>query len=226
MEAHLTKAEKLWKTGLLKEAIVEYDAALAWLKEHPDRAKEEMVLVGKGYALANSGEVSDLKIAKGALLKAQGMTTQEAAREFIGQLLRQVEDNIKAGVVSPIVPAQVKGGGCSSHSTDNHDPCLTKTDHEGHVLGLDKEGAAMMDIVAREGAPSEPGGWAHKAHEIAERSGESEKTAQELFDKWKNVVAGKIKEGLKANPTLPCGHTCNTCPTKDTCHLHDIEDLV
>ena len=34
-----------------------------------------------------------------------------------------------------------------------------------------------------------------------------------------------VKIQLKSDDTRACGHTCGTCPTRSTCHLHDAVDI-
>ncbi|CAK9023635.1 unnamed protein product [Durusdinium trenchii] len=88
---------------------------------------------------------------------------------------------------------------------------------------LELDEAEFRDLLVRGGA---------EMNEMELSSFEAApKSAEALEQAWEHL-APKVKERLEAQPEMPCGHSCNTCPTKHDCQLHDavghvrdIEDL-
>jgi len=114
--------------------------------------------------------------------------------------------------------------------------------------GLEAWEVALTDLVGKDGV----GDWAAKAVKLADRGfgcksskggelggedhghihGAETNTATmepvALESAWKRL-APLVREKLKKQPEMPCGHQCSTCPTQHDCHLHeavDIEDLI
>eukprot|EP00438_Fugacium_kawagutii_P025038 Skav224644 [mRNA] locus=scaffold4300:24577:25077:+ [translate_table: standard] len=92
--------------------------------------------------------------------------------------------------------------------------------------GLDDWQIRLIDSISKTGL----GDWDFKAKELRTEFNDSPATGQKLEEAWKNLaplVRGKLEEQQE----MPCGHSCNTCPTKHDCQLHDavgvrdIEDL-
>lgn len=93
--------------------------------------------------------------------------------------------------------------------------------------GLEPWEVALTEMVSKDG----DGKWAEKAAELAKRGLGDAFDAKAIEDAWQRL-APIIKEKLETQPEMPCGHSCNTCPTRHDCQLHDavggakdIEDL-
>ena len=96
----------------------------------------------------------------------------------------------------------------------------------GAFDGLEEWQAKLVELVARSGATD----WDSKLKELQDLK-DGPQTAKELAAAWEHL-APLVKEKLSEQPEMPCGHSCNTCPTKHDCQLHDavghtrdIEDL-
>lgn len=96
----------------------------------------------------------------------------------------------------------------------------------GAFDGLEEWQAKLVELVARSGATD----WDSKLNEVQNLK-HSPQTTKALAEEWERL-APLVKEKLSDQPEMPCGHSCNTCPTKHDCQLHDavghtrdIEDL-
>ena len=80
----------------------------------------------------------------------------------------------------------------------------------------------LVELVAKTGL----GSWEDKRMALAERIGPKAwaLTAVQLEAKWAEI-APTVEAKLREQPTMPCGNTCGTCPTKHTCHLEGIFDM-
>lgn len=103
--------------------------------------------------------------------------------------------------------------------------------------GLEPWEVTLVEFVSKDGA----GDWQTKATKLAEKYADTSDTDSALptFDvpsleaAWERL-APLVKERLEKQPEMPCGHSCNTCPTRHDCQLHDavgspirdIEDLM
>ena len=85
----------------------------------------------------------------------------------------------------------------------------------------------LVELVSKLGT----GNWDSKTKELMENFSDAPQTAEALEQSW-NELAPVVKEKLESQPEMPCGHSCNSCPTQHDCQLHDavghvrdIEDL-
>lgn len=94
--------------------------------------------------------------------------------------------------------------------------------------GLEPWEVAFVELVSQEG----PGDWPSKLSKLAAKHADAlPADAQSLESSWLRL-APVVKAKLEKQPEMPCGHSCNTCPTRHDCKLHDavgdvrdIEDL-
>lgn len=218
MESLIQQADVLFRQGEKQRSIVCYEQALDIAKKTNNSQMEEMILVGLGFALTNSSDASDIKndihIAREferglqCLTLARNMSKNSAAVVFLDRLIES--------------KGKIQASACSHEKSA---PCSS-----GGFLTEDPEIQALIDIVAKEGA----GQWNKKAltlHNILKAKDEKNliKSAKYWRSKWE-LLAPELKQKLATNPDMPCGHTCQTCPTKASCQLHDaleldIEDL-
>jgi glutaredoxin-related protein len=95
--------------------------------------------------------------------------------------------------------------------------------------GLDAWEVALVELVSKEGA----GDWHAKAKVLLDhmpalmaattREMKTDDVADEavaLQAAW-DRLAPIIKDKLGKQPEMPCGHSCETCPTRHDCQLHD-----
>ena len=106
--------------------------------------------------------------------------------------------------------------------SEESEPC-----HGVFSDGLENWQIRLIDLISKTGL----GDWDSKAKELQTDFPESPKTGSELEQAW-NHLAPLVKDKLEEQQEMPCGHSCNTCPTKHDCQLHDavgsvrdIEDL-
>mmetsp|Transcript_53279 Transcript_53279/g.152714 ORF Transcript_53279/g.152714 Transcript_53279/m.152714 type:complete len:394 (+) Transcript_53279:136-1317(+) len=98
--------------------------------------------------------------------------------------------------------------------------------------GLEPWETALVQLVSQHGAAD----WAllgskllDQGHKVPNEVGD---VAEAIRVAWERL-APLVKEKLQDQPEMPCGHSCNTCPTRHDCQLHDavgdaprdIEDL-
>lgn len=97
--------------------------------------------------------------------------------------------------------------------------------------GLEPWEAALVQLVSKLGA----GSWQEVAENMCNQGfgapslGDS---SPEMFERaWQRLLPS-IRDKLAGQPEMPCGHSCDTCPTRHDCQLHsavesarDIEDL-
>ena len=109
----------------------------------------------------------------------------------------------------------------SGATMDAGEPC-----HGVFSEGLEGWQVKLVDMVSKTGAED----WEAKASEL--QGSEAPKTGEALREAWLQL-APIVKDKLETQPEMPCGHSCNTCPSKHDCHLHeavghvrDIEDLI
>jgi len=102
--------------------------------------------------------------------------------------------------------------------------------------GLEKWETALVELVSQHGVED----LATLASKLKEQGHDSEVLAAEKQDSLEQAIktawerlAPVVKEKLEDQPEMPCGHSCNTCPTRHDCQLHDalgeakdIEDLI
>lgn len=88
--------------------------------------------------------------------------------------------------------------------------------------GLEPWEVALVEIISQDGA----GDWREKAAKLAERGhmddGKPMKPG-EVETAWERL-APLVKDKLETQPEMPCGHSCNTCPTRHSCQLHEAVD--
>eukprot|EP00164_Ancoracysta_twista_P015472 GFYU01025583.1.p1 GENE.GFYU01025583.1~~GFYU01025583.1.p1 ORF type:complete len:227 (-),score=64.50 GFYU01025583.1:109-789(-) len=208
IETHLQLAELLWQKKEHEDALKEYQTCLDMARKEGDTEKEGMILVGRGYALMSSGAVLNLPLAIESFEAARVLAVaagedSEPQVKFIDKML---EDARAGGVCNDTaLPTGCAGGG-------------------ENVLGLNEMEQAIVDIIAVQGMLP----WEETARQVSEKLPGQVVNASEVEKTWLEI-APKVKDRLKDNPTMACGHTCNSCPTKDACHLHenlaDIEDM-
>jgi glutaredoxin-related protein len=95
--------------------------------------------------------------------------------------------------------------------------------------GLEPWEVALVEMVAKDGAAD----WDAKARaldrhlqdllkatprQIAADGADVEAATVEAA--WRRL-APRVKDRLENQPEMPCGHSCDTCPTRHDCHLHD-----
>mmetsp|Transcript_71382 Transcript_71382/g.190257 ORF Transcript_71382/g.190257 Transcript_71382/m.190257 type:complete len:389 (-) Transcript_71382:77-1243(-) len=88
---------------------------------------------------------------------------------------------------------------------------------------LGETAGALVELIAKVG----PGAWDTKAEALSGRGlkgPDGEELTAELVQKIWEEVAPRVKQRLEAKPEMECGHSCNTCPTKDECGLHGALD--
>jgi hypothetical protein len=115
---------------------------------------------------------------------------------------------LSAGVVLSALPAE-KGEPC--HGT------------AAFSDGLEQWEVALVELVAKDGV----GDWASKAETLMTRgflgsdaSAATEEDSVTVEEAWTRL-SPLVKEKLEQQPNMPCGHSCNTCPTRHDCQLHD-----
>ena len=95
--------------------------------------------------------------------------------------------------------------------SEESEPC-----HGVFSDGLENWQIRLIDLISKRGL----GDWDSKAKELQPDFPESPKTGSELEEAW-NHLAPLVKDKLEEQQEMPCGHSCNTCPTKHDCQLHD-----
>mmetsp|Transcript_22443 Transcript_22443/g.35626 ORF Transcript_22443/g.35626 Transcript_22443/m.35626 type:complete len:392 (-) Transcript_22443:144-1319(-) len=98
--------------------------------------------------------------------------------------------------------------------------------------GLQAWEVALVELVSKEGV----GDWNAKAKVLQEHmpaliaDTTREIGTDDIIDEssalqaaWERL-APIIKNKLSSQPEMPCGHSCETCPTRHDCHLHDAVD--
>merc|ERR1712176_1380744 len=80
---------------------------------------------------------------------------------------------------------------------------------------------ALVELVSKDGV----GDWPGKAERLRELNLCSDASgpaadASALEAAW-HRLAPLVKEKLDKQADMPCGHSCNTCPTRHDCQLHD-----
>jgi len=103
-------------------------------------------------------------------------------------------------------------------------PCAAPCEG-GKVEGASPLEQELTALVSRDG----DGKWEAKAAEMRMKGADFEGvTAASLQALWREL-APKIKKQVDGDAPMACGHSCSTCPTKDTCQMHDalrdIEDM-
>ena len=93
--------------------------------------------------------------------------------------------------------------------------------------GLEDWQIFLIDLISKNGLDD----WDSKLTALNAQFAKSPSTREDLEEAWKSL-APLVKEKLEEQQEMPCGHSCNTCPTKHDCQLHDavgqvrdIEDL-
>lgn len=104
---------------------------------------------------------------------------------------------------------------CSGHA-----PCKGNLPGDRQYSEVEKE---LVMMVSRDGA----GNWSSKAAQM-QSAGMKEVTADMLKTLWKQL-APELKKSISGDERMACGHSCSTCPTRESCQVHDavkdIEDL-
>jgi len=80
----------------------------------------------------------------------------------------------------------------------------------------------LVQLVAVDGL----GDWQHKAEQLRSRFDELAKLDGEMVHARWDEVRPRVKHELtQQDLKRACGHTCGTCPTKSSCHLHEAVDI-
>jgi glutaredoxin-related protein len=98
--------------------------------------------------------------------------------------------------------------------------------------GLEPWEVALVQLVSERGAGNWEGALSH-LREKGLLTGELEAMDVASIEIQWERLAPLVREKLEKQPEMPCGHSCNTCPTRHDCQLHDavgdksrdIEDL-
>lgn len=106
--------------------------------------------------------------------------------------------------------------------SEDSEPC-----HGVFSDGLEDWQIFLIDLISKNGL----GDWDSKVEALNAQFAKAPSTREDLEEAWKSL-APLVKEKLEEQQEMPCGHSCNTCPTKHDCQLHDavgqvrdIEDL-
>lgn len=106
--------------------------------------------------------------------------------------------------------------------SEDSEPC-----HGVFSDGLEDWQIFLIDLISKNGL----GDWDSKVKALNAQFAKAPSTREDLEEAWKSL-APLVKEKLEEQQEMPCGHSCNTCPTKHDCQLHDavgqvrdIEDL-
>mmetsp|Transcript_51887 Transcript_51887/g.82533 ORF Transcript_51887/g.82533 Transcript_51887/m.82533 type:complete len:368 (+) Transcript_51887:46-1149(+) len=138
-----------------------------------------------------------------------GMTGEKSisAKEFARQFLD----------IAKRFDRRVDAEPCSHH---NQAPCTGNLPEDGNYSAMERQ---LVVLVSRDGA----GDWLRKAEQMREK-GMSDVTASLLEDAWERLMP-VLKKSISEDAKMACGHSCSTCPTRETCQVHDavkdIEDL-
>eukprot|EP00755_Sulcionema_specki_P023873 Sspe_Gene.79932::Locus_50238_Transcript_1_1_Confidence_1.000_Length_907::g.79932::m.79932 len=251
VQAHVTEAEYKWRDGDRQGALLEWEAALE--RACGDSAVEGIVLVGKGYALlmqaSNNDGDRDLFAEAVECFEKARESASDSQQAFLDNLLSRAREGLSrndipssigrvetvlaaAGIAMERDPSlKIHGGALPDGSFLNEGLIAAQCESQktcvggggASTLGLTPEEQAIVELVAKDGAE----GWEDKAAELS-RKFHREFLAGAVEQEW-HRIAPAVKEILSTNPEMPCGHTCGTCPTRSSCHLHDelqdVEDL-
>jgi hypothetical protein len=124
---------------------------------------------------------------------------------------------------------KVDAEACSDHALEmnvdaeacsDHAPCTGNFPTDREYSEVEKE---LVMMVSRDGA----GDWSSKAEQM-QKAGMKDVTAYKLMMLWKQL-APVLKKSISSDEQMACGHSCSTCPSRETCQVHDavkdIEDL-
>lgn len=101
---------------------------------------------------------------------------------------------------------------CSSHI-----PCSGNLPEGREYSAIERE---LVMIISRDGA----GDWCAKAEKMRDQ-GMAEVTASMLENLWRNL-APVLKESIDVDAQMACGHSCSSCPTRESCQVHDaVKDI-
>ena len=141
-EAHVTLAELLWQQGAKRDAVQNYEAALAIVRRQGDRIQEGMVSLGMGYALLNSGDTADLPGAVAAMRCAKDLAVESghtAQVGFVYAMLEQAEQRLR----------EVQVSAAPSRSEEDEQAAMLRA----FVRSLTSRSSVMLFM---KGAPLEP----------------------------------------------------------------------
>mmetsp|Transcript_6516 Transcript_6516/g.11988 ORF Transcript_6516/g.11988 Transcript_6516/m.11988 type:complete len:269 (+) Transcript_6516:209-1015(+) len=103
---------------------------------------------------------------------------------------------------------------CRNHQTSD---CATK------FKDLNKSDQTIIEALSKFGKSKN---WSGIQEYCAKINKEyfQHKSPKELEARW-NEIRPLVEKQMKTDGQMACGHSCSTCPTRQTCELHDIEDL-
>jgi hypothetical protein len=141
-------------------------------------------------------------------LEAEGQLRVAASRALFA--LRRVDEAVEQRKIGVALVAEAQreplapDGACS--------PCGA----DARAWGvLEPAHAQLIQLVQEHGE----GDWGAKAQRCGLGS------AHEAQAVWGRKLRPAVKKRLAEQREMPCGHSCNACPTMSSCHLHDIEDM-
>lgn len=93
--------------------------------------------------------------------------------------------------------------------------------------GLEPWEVALVELVSQMGL----GEWPKLTEALVEKGfgedldkrGFYQSRAEAVEVEWQRL-APLVKDKLENQPEMPCGHSCDTCPTRHDCQLHDAID--
>lgn len=151
--------------------------------------------------------IENIGILFGAWASEHAMTGEEmmSLNDFLTNFLQ----------VAKRFDRKVDADPCSDHA-----PCSGNLPGDREYSEVERE---LVMLVSREGA----GNWPSKAEQMR-KAGMEEVTAEMLRTLWKQL-APLLKTSIEGDEKMACGHSCSTCPTRESCQVHDavkdIEDL-
>ena len=222
------EAQALWEAGDHEGSIQIFTKGC---NEVTDPAGREMLLVGKGHSLSQMERYVEAVTCFKTALETAG---SEAQQSFITNMIRMAESNIKATVEDVKTAAGLHTAICGGVTGDGNflnEGIIVYPPCEEVSCSASPDGIMMSDFSDVEQAVIKHVSL-HGAKEWDVLSDKLSISSDELHARWIEI-APAVQQHLSSNPEMPCGHTCGTCPTRDTCQLHgeldelvDLEDMI
>lgn len=97
------------------------------------------------------------------------------------------------------------------------DDMKTESCHGTFSEGLEAWEVKLVELVSQSGA----GNWEEKVAHFQKHDVQVQGLSAKFLNEAWERLAPIVREKLEVQPEMPCGHSCNTCPTRHDCQLHD-----
>jgi len=167
----------------------------------------------------------------GELQKKGASKLAAVVDEALVARLTSLQAQMDAAAAAAAAKRNADGSGCAAGEAGQQATCASSSRREskttaacaGDDARMSAEDSLLVSVLSRKGTAD----WSAVHQVLAEKDPKrfAAKTPGDVRAQWERVKP-LVSAQMKADVEMACGHSCSTCPTRSTCALHDIEDIM